>query len=140
MLQLDATDVLILYAADAGTISPEQRVNLAKFTGRGGGIVVIHDAIVGNDPDWFKTVVGGAWQNGKTKWHEGDVGIYFQDSTHPVSKGIADRDAFDFVKDEEVSGAFKSEAQRQGGHRHERGQHAGVKDAREELQDHDSSP
>src|SRR5438445_13413122 len=42
--QLEATDVLVMYAQDAGNISPEQRANLDKFLKRGGGIVAIHDA------------------------------------------------------------------------------------------------
>ena len=44
--QLAATDVLIMYAQNAGDISPDQRANLDQFLKRGGGIVVIHDAIV----------------------------------------------------------------------------------------------
>src|SRR5579859_1457083 len=42
--QLAKTDVLVLFAAEAGTIEPEDRANLEAFTKRGGGIVAIHDA------------------------------------------------------------------------------------------------
>ncbi len=87
--QLENTDVLVLFAADAGTISTEQRAYLTKFLQRGGGIVAIHDAVVGNDPDWFKTVIGGAWQNGKAKWLEGPESFYYMDKHHAITEGAS---------------------------------------------------
>src|SRR5262245_46992541 len=60
--QLGKTDVLVIFAAEAGTIAPDDRANLESFTKRGGGIVAIHDAVCGKDPQWFKTVIGGAWE------------------------------------------------------------------------------
>jgi putative membrane-bound dehydrogenase-like protein len=87
--QLEATDVLVLYTQEGGTIVPEDRANLDKFLKRGGGIVVIHDAICGTDPQWFKTIVGGAWEHGHSKWYEGDVNLYFVDQEHPITRGIS---------------------------------------------------
>ena len=49
--QLAQTDVLVMYAEDAGNITPEQRPILEAFIKRGGGIVVIHTAAVANKPD-----------------------------------------------------------------------------------------
>src|ERR1700689_4752603 len=40
--QLRQTDVLVMYAQDGGNATEEQKKNLAEFTQRGGGIVVIH--------------------------------------------------------------------------------------------------
>src|SRR4051812_47783732 len=40
--QLRNTDVLVMYAQDGGNATPEQKANLAEFTKRGGGLVVIH--------------------------------------------------------------------------------------------------
>ena len=91
--QLHNTDVLVMYTAEGGTITPEQRANLDKFLKRGGGIVVIHDSVCGTDPHWFKTVVGGAWEHGRSKWYEGDVGIYVLDEQHPITRGLSN---FDF--------------------------------------------
>ncbi|MDB6124067.1 MAG: Trehalose utilization [Pedosphaera sp.] len=91
--QLDATDVLVLFAAEAGTVSPEQRANLDKFLKRGGGIVAIHDAVCGTDAPWFKTIIGGAWEHGHSKWFEGDISFYYQDHTSPITKGVSN---FDF--------------------------------------------
>ncbi len=91
--QLAATDVLVMYAADAGDISPEQRVYLAEFLKRGGGIVVIHDAVCGKDAQWFKTIVGGAWAYGHAKYYEGNISFYYQDRQHPITRGASN---FDF--------------------------------------------
>src|SRR5206468_1854813 len=87
--QLEATDVLVLYAQDGGNIGPADRENLEKFLKRGGGIVVIHDAVCGTDPQWFKTIIGGSWEYGHAKWHEGNVNIYFVDQEHPITRGIS---------------------------------------------------
>jgi type 1 glutamine amidotransferase len=95
--QLANTDVLVMYAQNAGSIHGEQRDNLEKFLKRGGGIVVIHDAITGDDPDWFKTVVGGAWAYGRAGWFEGDISFYFLDHTNAIT-----RDASNFDFDDEM--------------------------------------
>ncbi|PYJ03108.1 MAG: hypothetical protein DME25_13420, partial [Verrucomicrobia bacterium] len=95
--QLDQTDVLVMYAQDAATISADQRANLEKFLQRGGGIVIIHDALAGNDPQWFKTIVGGAWDYQRSKWFEGNVAFYFQSGDHPITDGASN---FDF--DDEI--------------------------------------
>ena len=95
--QLEKTDVLVLYSAEGGTIKPEDRANLATFLKRGGGIVAIHDSVCGTDPQWFKTIIGGAWEHGHSKWFEGDVAMYYRDSAHPIVKGVSN---FDF--DDEI--------------------------------------
>jgi putative membrane-bound dehydrogenase-like protein len=94
--ELENTDVLVFYAEEGGTIKSEDRANLDKFLKRGGGIVAIHDSVCGTDAQWFKTIIGGAWEHGKAKWLEGDVGMYFVDTEHPITRGISN---FDF-KDE----------------------------------------
>lgn len=95
--QLEKTDVLILFAANGGTIPPAQREYLNAFLRRGGGMVVLHDAVVGDDADWFKTIIGGAWQNGKAKWLEGPLNFYVVDRTHPIM-----HDASNFDIDDEI--------------------------------------
>src|SRR5688572_446854 len=94
--ELENTDVLVMFLAEGGTVSPEDRANLDKFLKRGGGIVTLHDAVCGTDAQWFKTVIGGAWEHRHSKWHEGEVGVYFVDTEHPITKGVSN---FDF-KDE----------------------------------------
>ena len=95
--QLGEADVLVMYAADGADIVGEQRANLEQFLKRGGGIVVIHDAICGHDAQWFKTVVGGAWEFGKSGFFEGDIALYYLDHENPITRGASN---FDF--DDEI--------------------------------------
>ncbi len=95
--ELENTDVLVMFLAEGGTISPEDRVNLDKFLKRGGGIVTLHDGVCGTDPQWFKTVIGGAWEHGHSKWYEGEVGVYFVDTEHPITRGVSNFDLKDEV-------------------------------------------
>jgi len=94
--QLDNTDVLIIYAQDGMKITGEQRTQFEKFLQKGGGLVVIHDGVVSGDENgWAKKVQGGSWRfdgDKKTKWYEGDVGVYFVDTTHPITHGLSNFD------------------------------------------------
>ncbi len=87
--QLDETDVLILHKQEAGNIEEPDRKNLNEYLARGGGLVVIHAGLVSRDPDWFKTIVGGAWRNGTAKWLEGPMQLYFTDRDSPITKGAS---------------------------------------------------
>lgn len=95
--ELENTDVLVMFLAEGGTISPEDRANLDKFLKRGGGIVTLHDAVCGSDPQWFKQIVGGAWEHGHSKWHEGEIGVYFVDTDHPITRGASNFDIDDEI-------------------------------------------
>jgi len=94
--QLAHTDILVIYAADGMNIVGTNRDNFETFLKRGGGLVVIHDGLVSGDQHaWAKKVIGGAWRwdgDRKTKWQEGEVGIYFVDTTHPITHGISNFD------------------------------------------------
>src|SRR6266853_1459070 len=94
--QLEHTDVLVIYAQDGMNIVGEQRANFEKFLQRGGGLVVLHDGVVSADQHaWAKKVQGGAWRwdgEKKTKWYEGDVGVYFVDTTDPITRGLSNFD------------------------------------------------
>src|SRR5262245_66567115 len=61
---LATSDVLVIYAADGAAIHGEERERLMSFLGRGGGLVVLHDGVCGDDPHRFKTVAGGGWDDG----------------------------------------------------------------------------
>ena len=87
--QLEKSDVLVMFAAEAGTIKPDQREYLDKFLKRGGGMVCIHDAVCGKDAQWFKTIIGGAWEHGYSKWYEGEMSFYYMDTEHPITKGVS---------------------------------------------------
>lgn len=103
--QLAKADVLVMYAQDGGNIPPERRAALDNFTKRGGGIVVIHTASVSADSEHWKSVIGGSWVQGKTKWREGPMDLYYVDNQdpvavtkpHPITKG-----ASNFHMDDEI--------------------------------------
>lgn len=98
--ELAETDVLVMYAQNGANATPEQKRDVAEFTGHGGGIVVIHTAIVGDDAEWWKSVVGGAWLHGETKWREGPMHLSYSSDLcreHPITDGAAD-----FAMDDEI--------------------------------------
>ena len=85
--QLARTDVLVLYAPDGGTIHDAERDNLLAYLKRGGGIVALHDAVCGDDSQWFKTVIGGAWEHGVAKYLEGTTDLYVTGEKSPITDG-----------------------------------------------------
>ena len=99
--QLEATDVLVIYAADGMKITGDERARFEHFLARGGGVVVIHDGVVSGDQHaWCKKIIGGAWRwdgDKKTQWHEGNVGVYFVNPGHPIVKGVSNFDWKDEV-------------------------------------------
>ena len=101
--QLDQTDVLVIFAADGMKNVGPERERFEAFLKRGGGVEVIHDGVVSGDQhEWCKKIIGGAWRwdgddKTKTKWLEGNVGLYFVDQDHPITKGISNFDWKDEV-------------------------------------------
>src|SRR4051812_47583150 len=100
--QLEQTDVVVCYAEEAGNATPEQRAAIEAFQKRGGGIVVIHSAAVAKDHDWWKSIIGGSWVFGATKWKEGPMDLYYTenerlDDGHPITRG-----ASNFHVDDEI--------------------------------------
>ena len=82
--------MLILHKQEAGNIDDRRTARTSnEFLARGGGLVVIHAGSVSRDPDWFKTIVGGSWRNGTTKWLEGPMHLYFTDRDSPITNGAS---------------------------------------------------
>jgi type 1 glutamine amidotransferase len=88
--ELAGTDVLIDYAADGGNVSPEERAVLDSYLKRGGGIVVMHDGICGDDPQWLAGIIGGAKKHGERNWFAGHTTLKFVDRSHPIVQGQSD--------------------------------------------------
>ncbi len=100
--QLENTDVIVMYAQEGGTWTQGRWEALDKFLKRGGGIVAIHTAAVSLQEDHWKKVVGGTWRQGKTKWKEGPMDLYYVENQklgggHPITK-----DASNFHFDDEI--------------------------------------
>ncbi len=98
--QLEATDVLVIFAADGMKITGEERTAFEQFLKRGGGVVVLHDGVVSADQqDWCKKVIGGAWiwpknapEKKPTRWLEALVGFYIVDNEHPITRNVSNFD------------------------------------------------
>ncbi|HVJ46587.1 MAG TPA: PVC-type heme-binding CxxCH protein, partial [Luteolibacter sp.] len=95
--QLAETDVVVLHAEEAGNITGKQREDFEAYLKRGGGVVAVHGGTVSRDPDWYKTVIGGSWRFGKTKWLEGHLSLYFTDRENPITKECSNFDLDDEI-------------------------------------------
>lgn len=100
--QLAQTDVIVMYAQEGGTWPAARWQALENYLKRGGGLVVIHTAAVSLQEDHWKTITGGCWRQGKTKWKEGPMDLYYVENQklgggHPITK-----DASNFHLDDEI--------------------------------------
>jgi uncharacterized protein len=101
--QLARTDVLVMYAQEGGGFpAGPLRDGLDAFLKRGGGLVVLHTAAVppksiADGPEHWKSVIGGSWVHGTTKWLEGHMHLYYVDRTHPITTGVANFDVDDEI-------------------------------------------
>ena len=71
----------------------EEQALLDAYVKRGGGIVVIHDGMCGNDSLWYASVIGGAKQHGERNSRHEVMKFHIEDPGNPIVKGISD---FDF--------------------------------------------
>lgn len=89
--ELASSDVVVIYKGDAGYLSDEDKANLDAYLRRGGGVVSIHDALCGPDPEYFSKVVGGAKKHGETNFTlEANVPYTIVDKEHPITQGMSD--------------------------------------------------
>jgi putative membrane-bound dehydrogenase-like protein len=100
--QLARTDVVLFYAQEGGTWPPSRWMALESYLKRGGGLVVLHTAAVSEQPDHWKTIIGGTWRPGTTKWREGPMDLYYTENQyigggHPIT-----RSASNFHFDDEI--------------------------------------
>jgi len=95
--ELAKFDVLIPYAADGTNMTAEERSRLEGFFKRGGGLVVLHDAMCGTNTTWFASLAGGAKQHDEMNWKTGLMKLHFVDRSHPIVQGVSD-----FEMDDEI--------------------------------------
>jgi type 1 glutamine amidotransferase len=87
-------DALVLYDMSA-TISPAAQAHLREFLESGGGLVVLHHAIVSyQDSDWYRDLVGGrylqsasAGRRASTFLHDVDMNVRVV-TPHPITRGV----------------------------------------------------
>lgn len=78
-------------------MSAAERTALQVYTNRGGGIVVLHDGMCGNDAAWLRTIIGGAKQHGEPNWTRGKFRFSIKIAQHPITRDVAD-----FELDDEI--------------------------------------
>ena len=84
-------DVLVIYKGDAGYMSFEDRAALDSYVRRGGGLVSLHDALCGPEPEHFASLVGGAKKHGEVNYTlEADVPYTIANPSHPIMQGMSD--------------------------------------------------
>jgi type 1 glutamine amidotransferase len=88
-------DALVLYDMSA-TLSPEGQRHFHEFVESGGGVVVLHHAIVSyQDSDWYRDLVGGRYLQqpsgnapASTFLHDQDLSIRVV-TRHPIVEGLS---------------------------------------------------
>ena len=88
--ELARTDVLIIYKGDGGTCNAAERAILEPYIKRGGGLVVLHDGMCSDDPNWFAQIAGAAKQHGEPNYSPGPLKVHIVDREHPITRGMTD--------------------------------------------------
>lgn len=87
--ELAGVDVLVIYKGDAGYLGIDDRAALDAYLRRGGGLVSLHDALCGPDPEYFSAILGGAKKHGEVNYTlEADVAYTIVDASHPIMQGM----------------------------------------------------
>jgi len=94
-------DVIVLYNMSA-TISEAHKQSLIDYIAGGGGLVVLHHAMV-NYPDWpdWSEIIGARYFQEPTEWqgeerpkskytHDVQMPVHVEDPDHPITRGVAD--------------------------------------------------
>jgi type 1 glutamine amidotransferase len=88
---LASVDVMVIYKGDAGYLGIEDRATLDAFIRRGGGLVSLHDALCGPEPEYFASIVGGAKRHGEVNYTlEAEVPYTIVAKDHPIMQGMSD--------------------------------------------------
>jgi type 1 glutamine amidotransferase len=87
--ELARTDVLVIYKGDAGYMTADEKAALEAFVHRGGGIVTLHDALCGPDPEYVAGILGGAKRHGEVNYTlMANVPYSITDPAHPIMQGM----------------------------------------------------
>ena len=87
--ELKNTDVIVMYKGDVGFMEPAERAALMAFVKRGGGIVIIHDALCGPDPAEMAMLVGGGKKHGEVNFTlDAKVPYTIVDGASPIMQGM----------------------------------------------------
>lgn len=89
--ELQGVDVVVMYKGDTGFMTPKERADLMAFVKRGGGLVMLHDALCGPDPKEMAMLVGGGKKHGEVNFTlDAKVPYHIVDTASPIMKGMSD--------------------------------------------------
>jgi type 1 glutamine amidotransferase len=83
------TDVVVIYKGDAGYMGHAEQTIMDNYTGRGGGLVNIHDSLCGPEPEYMAKLLGGGKKHGEVNYTL-DAPIHYDiaDATNPIMKDM----------------------------------------------------
>ncbi|UAK24775.1 ThuA domain-containing protein [Sphingomonas nostoxanthinifaciens] len=87
--ELKGVDVVVMYKGDVGFMTPAEHAALFDYVKRGGGIVILHDALCGPDPAEMAMLVGGGKKHGEVNYTlDAKVPYTIVDPASPIMKGM----------------------------------------------------
>jgi len=88
--ELASTDVMVMYKGDAGYMTATEKAVIEDYVKRGGGFVLFHDTLCGDDPAYMASIVGGAKKHGEVNYTlEADVPYTIADTANPIMAGMS---------------------------------------------------
>ena len=88
--ELADTDVIVMYKGDAGYMTAEEKAVAETYVKRGGGFVLFHDTLCGDDPVYMASIVGGGKKHGEVNFSAGEIKYTIVDKESPIMKGMSD--------------------------------------------------
>lgn len=96
---LKQTNLLLIYRKGFDDVSGTDRNRFEQFVKQGGGVVVLHNGVRSKKhPDWYRSVIGGAFVPSKSKTSVNELqGYYFNNdyrtsTLHPIIQGVSNMD------------------------------------------------
>jgi putative heme-binding domain-containing protein len=84
----DSADVIIFYCWGPQFWDDASYKQLDAFLARGGGLVVLHSAVISDkEPQKFAELIGYAWIPQGSKFRHGDHELTFTDDVNPITRG-----------------------------------------------------
>ncbi len=91
---LDSARVLVLHREKPEPLPETARAAVEAFAGRGGGIVILHNAIAAGDAAWFKPISGAGWTE-HSRSFSSEMMLHVATDQHPVISGASSFDIHD---------------------------------------------
>lgn len=95
--QIAKNELVLLYGAGASDLSAEEKENLKTLFAKGGGLVVMSDALVNDTPDWLADLCGAAVERGRTLAARSSIEVAIDPTDHPITRGVPDFTLNDLV-------------------------------------------